>query len=67
MWVGSFHTKISDLKDTDGVMKQMPPLPMKVNEDLANSILPPKAPLSQSLPNNQSLKDSHIREATKQK
>ncbi|KAL5998030.1 hypothetical protein ACLOJK_008964 [Asimina triloba] len=39
---------MNDLKDTDGVMKQMPPLPVKVNEDLANSILPPKTPPAQS-------------------
>ncbi|XP_058102497.1 uncharacterized protein LOC131246407 [Magnolia sinica] len=33
-------TIMNDLKDTSGVMKQMPPLPVKVNEELANSILP---------------------------
>lgn len=28
------------VNDTPEVMKQMPPLPVKVNEELANSILP---------------------------
>ncbi|XP_010464386.1 PREDICTED: uncharacterized protein LOC104744947 isoform X1 [Camelina sativa] len=33
-------TILNDLNDMPEVMKQMPPLPVKVNEDLANSILP---------------------------
>ncbi|CAN7075578.1 unnamed protein product [Brassica oleracea var. botrytis] len=31
---------LNDLNDMPEVMKQMPPLPVKVNQDLANSILP---------------------------
>ncbi|CAA7050948.1 unnamed protein product [Microthlaspi erraticum] len=31
---------LNDLNDMPEVMKQMPPLPVKVNEELANSILP---------------------------
>ncbi|KAL0699324.1 hypothetical protein Bca4012_055446 [Brassica carinata] len=31
---------LNDLNDLPEVMKQMPPLPVKVNEELANSILP---------------------------
>ncbi|XP_042507537.1 uncharacterized protein LOC122083718 [Macadamia integrifolia] len=31
---------LKDLNDMPGVMNQMPPLPVKVNEELANSILP---------------------------
>ncbi|CAA2979580.1 histone H2A deubiquitinase (DUF3755) [Olea europaea subsp. europaea] len=31
---------LSDLNDMPELMKQMPPLPVKLNEDLANSILP---------------------------
>ncbi|KAF3789961.1 hypothetical protein EJ110_NYTH05527 [Nymphaea thermarum] len=34
-------TILNDLNDMPDVMKQMPPLPVKVNEELANSILPP--------------------------
>ncbi|XP_021301176.1 uncharacterized protein LOC110429447 [Herrania umbratica] len=33
-------TILNDLNDMPEVMKQMPPLPVKVNEELANSILP---------------------------
>ncbi|KAJ4963483.1 hypothetical protein NE237_023422 [Protea cynaroides] len=33
-------TILNDLNDMPGVMNQMPPLPVKVNEELANSILP---------------------------
>ncbi|XP_042495205.1 uncharacterized protein LOC122074460 [Macadamia integrifolia] len=33
-------TILKDLNDMPGVMNQMPPLPVKVNEELANSILP---------------------------
>ncbi|CAA0842420.1 Protein of unknown function (DUF3755 [Striga hermonthica] len=39
---------LNDLSDMPEIMKQMPPLPVKLNEDLANSILPrtfmPKKP-----------------------
>ncbi|KAI3973291.1 hypothetical protein MKX01_020666 [Papaver californicum] len=31
---------LNDLNDMPGIMKQMPPLPVKMNEELANSILP---------------------------
>ncbi|WVZ01101.1 hypothetical protein V8G54_027170 [Vigna mungo] len=31
---------VNELNDSPEVMKQMPPLPVKVNEELANSILP---------------------------
>ncbi|XP_011089573.1 uncharacterized protein LOC105170494 isoform X1 [Sesamum indicum] len=31
---------LNDLNDTPEIMKQMPPLPVKLNEELANSILP---------------------------
>lgn len=31
---------VGSLNDSPEVMKQMPPLPVKVNEELANSILP---------------------------
>ncbi|KAJ6793055.1 Uncharacterized protein M6B38_112550 [Iris pallida] len=30
---------LNDMSDSPGVMKQMPPLPVKINEELANSIL----------------------------
>ncbi|XP_068666894.1 uncharacterized protein [Aristolochia californica] len=33
-------TILNDLNDMPGIMRQMPPLPVKVNEELANSILP---------------------------
>ncbi|OVA03046.1 Protein of unknown function DUF3755 [Macleaya cordata] len=33
-------TILNDLNDMPGIMKQMPPLPVKMNEELANSILP---------------------------
>ncbi|XP_059626322.1 uncharacterized protein LOC132269226 [Cornus florida] len=33
-------TILNDLNDTPEIMKQMPPLPVKLNEELANSILP---------------------------
>ncbi|KAJ4965116.1 hypothetical protein NE237_016965 [Protea cynaroides] len=33
-------TILKDLNDMPGVMNQMPPLPVKMNEELANSILP---------------------------
>ncbi|XP_077227690.1 uncharacterized protein LOC143860761 [Tasmannia lanceolata] len=33
-------TILNDMNDMPGIMKQMPPLPVKVNEELANSILP---------------------------
>ncbi|KAF5207068.1 Histone h2a deubiquitinase [Thalictrum thalictroides] len=33
-------TIMNDLNDMPGIMKQMPALPVKVNEELANSILP---------------------------
>lgn len=33
-------TILNDMNDTPGVMRQMPPLPVKINEELANSILP---------------------------
>ncbi|XP_010524636.1 PREDICTED: uncharacterized protein LOC104802640 [Tarenaya hassleriana] len=35
---------LNDLNDMPEVMKQMPPLPVKVNEELANSILPLRPP-----------------------
>lgn len=31
---------LNDLNDMPGIMKQMPPLPVKMNEELANTILP---------------------------
>ncbi|KAK9281038.1 hypothetical protein L1049_003930 [Liquidambar formosana] len=31
---------LNNLNDTPEIMKQMPPLPVKINEDLANSMLP---------------------------
>ncbi|KAJ0111147.1 hypothetical protein Patl1_03195 [Pistacia atlantica] len=31
---------LNDLNDLPEIMKQMPPLPVKVNDELANSILP---------------------------
>uniref|UniRef100_A0A0D6R4F9 Myb-like domain-containing protein n=1 Tax=Araucaria cunninghamii TaxID=56994 RepID=A0A0D6R4F9_ARACU len=31
---------LNDMKDMHGIMSQMPPLPVKLNEDLADSILP---------------------------
>ncbi|XP_015578117.2 uncharacterized protein LOC8288313 [Ricinus communis] len=34
---------LNDLNDMPEIMKQMPPLPVKVNEELANSILPPSS------------------------
>ncbi|XP_023528200.1 uncharacterized protein LOC111791185 [Cucurbita pepo subsp. pepo] len=34
---------MSDLNEMPEVMKQMPPLPVKVNDELANTILPPTA------------------------
>ncbi|KAK4408743.1 hypothetical protein Sango_0455300 [Sesamum angolense] len=34
------HSVVIDLNDTPEIMKQMPPLPVKLNEELANSILP---------------------------
>ncbi|XP_010486319.1 PREDICTED: uncharacterized protein LOC104764480 isoform X2 [Camelina sativa] len=44
-------TILNDLNDMPEVMKQMPPLPVKVNEDLANSILPrPSHPSHQMKP-----------------
>lgn len=33
-------TIMNELNDMPGVMKQMPPLPVKINEELANTILP---------------------------
>eukprot|EP00262_Sarcandra_glabra_P003385 TRINITY_DN14063_c0_g1_i2.p1 TRINITY_DN14063_c0_g1~~TRINITY_DN14063_c0_g1_i2.p1 ORF type:complete len:250 (-),score=47.04 TRINITY_DN14063_c0_g1_i2:132-881(-) len=33
-------TILNDMNDMPGIMKQMPPLPVKVNDQLANSILP---------------------------
>ncbi|XP_058748906.1 uncharacterized protein LOC131653944 [Vicia villosa] len=37
---------MNEMNDTPEVMKQMPPLPVKMNEELANSILPlPRTPL----------------------
>ncbi|KAK7843878.1 hypothetical protein CFP56_011826 [Quercus suber] len=36
----NIHKIMNDLNDTPEVMKQMPPLPVKLNEELANSILP---------------------------
>ncbi|XP_022771606.1 uncharacterized protein LOC111314471 isoform X1 [Durio zibethinus] len=41
-------TMLNDLNDMPEVMKQMPPLPVKVNEELANSILPPSSHLVKS-------------------
>ncbi|KAK9141197.1 hypothetical protein Scep_010878 [Stephania cephalantha] len=38
---------LNDLNDVPGVMKQMPPLPVKLNEELANSILPRMPPPKQ--------------------
>lgn len=32
---------LKDMKDMPGIMSQMPPLPVSLNEDLADSILPP--------------------------
>ncbi|KAF9611736.1 hypothetical protein IFM89_034919 [Coptis chinensis] len=32
--------QLYSLNDMPGIMKQMPPLPVKVNEELVNSILP---------------------------
>ncbi|KAL6145128.1 hypothetical protein ACLB2K_055816 [Fragaria x ananassa] len=34
---------MNDLNDMPDVMKQMPPLPVKVNEELVNHVLPPPA------------------------
>ncbi|KAJ0977073.1 hypothetical protein J5N97_012547 [Dioscorea zingiberensis] len=34
-------TIMNEMNEMPEIMKQMPPLPVKVNEDLANSILPP--------------------------
>ncbi|XP_028054225.1 uncharacterized protein LOC114258474 [Camellia sinensis] len=34
-------TILNDMNDMPEIMKQMPPLPVKLNEELANSILPP--------------------------
>ncbi|KAL0390315.1 UNVERIFIED_CONTAM: hypothetical protein Scaly_0388600 [Sesamum calycinum] len=34
------HSVVIDLNDMPEIMKQMPPLPVKLNEELANSILP---------------------------
>ncbi|XP_044489764.1 uncharacterized protein LOC123214102 [Mangifera indica] len=31
---------LNDMRDMPGIMSQMPPLPVSINEDLANSILP---------------------------
>ncbi|KAJ4842095.1 hypothetical protein Tsubulata_007940 [Turnera subulata] len=31
---------LNDMRDTPGIMSQMPPLPVSINEDLANTILP---------------------------
>ncbi|GKV13242.1 hypothetical protein SLEP1_g24282 [Rubroshorea leprosula] len=31
---------LNDMRDTPGIMSQMPPLPVSINEDLANSIMP---------------------------
>ncbi|CAK9324495.1 unnamed protein product [Citrullus colocynthis] len=39
---------MNDLNEMPEVMKQMPPLPVKVNEELANTILPPTAHSLQS-------------------
>ncbi|XP_021907170.1 uncharacterized protein LOC110821590 isoform X2 [Carica papaya] len=36
----NIFTILNDLNDMPEIMKQMPPLPVKVNEELANSILP---------------------------
>ncbi|MQL86963.1 hypothetical protein Taro_019494 [Colocasia esculenta] len=36
----NMFTILNDMNDIPGVMKQMPPLPVKLNEELANSILP---------------------------
>ncbi|GFZ20030.1 histone H2A deubiquitinase [Actinidia rufa] len=36
----SILTILNDLNDMPEIMKQMPPLPVKLNEELANSILP---------------------------
>ncbi|XP_057483302.1 uncharacterized protein LOC130770032 [Actinidia eriantha] len=36
----SIITILNDLNDMPEIMKQMPPLPVKLNEELANSILP---------------------------
>ncbi|KAK6930514.1 Protein of unknown function DUF3755 [Dillenia turbinata] len=38
----NIFTIINSLNDIPEIMKQMPPLPVKVNEELANSILPGK-------------------------
>ncbi|KAJ0038429.1 hypothetical protein Pint_22613 [Pistacia integerrima] len=31
---------LNDMRDMPGIMSQMPPLPVSINDDLANSILP---------------------------
>lgn len=41
-------TLLNDLNDMPGIMKQMPPLPVKINEELANSFLPRTAMPMQS-------------------
>ncbi|CAN4093530.1 unnamed protein product [Withania somnifera] len=38
-------TILNDLNDMPEIMKQMPPLPVKLNDELASLILPPQPPL----------------------
>ncbi|KAJ8559264.1 hypothetical protein K7X08_000032 [Anisodus acutangulus] len=38
-------TILNDLNDMPEIMKQMPPLPVKLNDELASLILPPRPPL----------------------
>ncbi|XP_017974957.1 PREDICTED: uncharacterized protein LOC18602424 isoform X3 [Theobroma cacao] len=39
---------MNDLNDMPDIMKQMPPLPVKVNDELAGTILPPSTHMMQS-------------------
>lgn len=41
----NIFTILNDLNDTPEIMKQMPPLPVKLNDELASLILPPRPPL----------------------
>ncbi|KAL6563543.1 hypothetical protein OROGR_002502 [Orobanche gracilis] len=36
----NIHSILNDSSDMPEIMKQMPPLPVKLNDELANSILP---------------------------
>ncbi|XP_015086129.1 uncharacterized protein LOC107029263 [Solanum pennellii] len=41
----NIFTILNDLNDMPEIMKQMPPLPVKLNDELASLILPPRPPL----------------------